>query len=442
METPLSKKKNNYYPSLFFISIGGLLEVYDFVVYIYLSSWIQPLFFPQANQYQKFLITFGPYALGSMVRPLGGILFAHFGDVYSRRRTLLATTLCMGIPTLLTGLLPTFQSVSYLAPILLLSLRVLQGLSFGAEASGSFVMAYENAPAGQQCLHGAVLSSLLTSGALAATALIFILKMILPTSAMALYGWRIPFILGGFIGLANYYWRQHTLQESMQFLLCKQEQQQRYIPLFTLIKEQWSTLWLATTLALFNSAAGFTLIGYLPHYLVHFSHIKETTAMMTSSIALFSIIIIQVGVAILADRTKKQHLLIYALISIGILFSVLFYGLLHAGSAWRWLCLATIILLACLVSGIYPTILCELFPTRFRYTAIAVAHNIGHAVSSGMIAFIYLWLINTTKNPAAPGWYLSALALLTLSLFLRHQKSSNKWAYSSTHLASKEALLE
>ena len=192
--------------------IGNTLEWYDFAIYGYFAAQIGRHFFPHEDAVAQLLSAFGVFAVGYLVRPIGGMIVGHIGDTVGRRAALTFSVAAMAIPTFLIGLLPGYQTIGVLAPVGLTLLRVLQGLSVGGEYAGSMVFLVEHAAEGQRCLMGALAGSGSAVGMLLGSAVGAAFAVSISTAALEAWGWRIPFLLGLVVGIAGYILRRYVLE--------------------------------------------------------------------------------------------------------------------------------------------------------------------------------------------------------------------------------------
>jgi MHS family proline/betaine transporter-like MFS transporter len=192
--------------------IGNVLEWYDFAIYGYFAATIGRHFFPHEDAVAQLLSAFGVFAIGYLMRPLGGALVGHIGDKLGRRTALTFSVAAMAIPTFLIGLLPGYQSIGLLAPIGLTLLRVVQGLSVGGEYTSSMVFLVEHAPEGRRGLMGALGASGATAGILLGSAVGAIFAGSMSTAALDAWGWRIPFLLGLMVGIAGNILRRYVIE--------------------------------------------------------------------------------------------------------------------------------------------------------------------------------------------------------------------------------------
>src|ERR1700738_5288271 len=205
------------YKTLSLAALGGALEFYDFIIFVFFAPVIGQLFFPPGvPDWLRQLQTFGIFAAGYLARPVGGIVLAHFGDLSGRKRMFMLSVLMMAVPTLLMGLAPTYVDWGISAPVLLLILRLLQGAAVGGEVPGAWVFVSEHVPPSRVGLACGVLTAGLTGGILLGSLVATTLNMVMPPEQLTAYGWRIPFLLGGAFGLMSMYLR-YLLTETPVF---------------------------------------------------------------------------------------------------------------------------------------------------------------------------------------------------------------------------------
>ena len=268
---------------LWLSSLGGVLEFYDFIIYALLASYLSKVFFPASNSLTSLMITFEAFAVGYLVRPIGGLLFGHFGDRFGRKKTFTLSVFMMGLATLAIGLLPSYAQLGWIAALLLTLLRVVQGLSVGGEIPGMIAYISESMPErkGYACgliffalLNGIVIGSLFTA----------VLTYYLSEAAMLAWGWRVPFVLGGVFGCLSYWLRRH-LQESDLFISIVDEVER--VPLLAVFRYHWRNALAAVLIVGFGAAIVVLLFLFIPAYLHRILHIKAQAYVWWKTAALF-----------------------------------------------------------------------------------------------------------------------------------------------------------
>lgn len=407
--------------------VGNALEWYDFALYGYFATTIGQLFFPKFSMVASLMATFGVFAAGFIMRPLGGIIFGHIGDKIGRKSALLWSIYLMAIPTTFIGLLPTYEQIGWLAPFFLTAIRLLQGLSMGGEFSGSMIFVVENAQQNNRGLYGSwVVFSLLVGilvGAIIATSLCYFLS----EGQLMSWGWRLPFLLsavGGIIGSVI----RRTIDDPQQFINAKRHHQVYTSPLYELFKHHSKTILYVISIE-FPLAIGFYLIvSFISNFLTTFMKIN-----MLTSLSITTVSMVAMGVAILfsgwlSDKIGRKPVLISGALAFTFfaypLFTLLEKSLTSALVAH--VCLSFIM-------GVFfapiPATLVELFPLKIRYSGLAVSHSLSMAIFGGSAPFIATALIHLTGNNAAPALYLSFCSLLSaIALFFMKDRYKEKLA--------------
>lgn len=395
-------------------SLGGAIEFYDFIVFIFLAKTISQLFYPSNNPITSLMATFGVFAIGYLARPIGGMIFGHFGDKLGRKKTFIATVLLMAIPTFLIGCLPVYQQAGIWASCLLLVLRIFQGLSVGGEIPGAIVFITESVNSKHQTLACALIFFGINFGMLAGSFLSTWLNHALTPEELLAWGWRIPFLLGGVLGIISYYLRSQ-LQETEFFNLMIKQKLNSQIPLKEVItKHQPAVL---STVAIIALQAVIVSIFCLtmPTYLSTFFHynLAQLLSLNTLNIFIFSVLLIFLGY--LADKIGATKIITVGAVGL-LLFSYLLFSLFQLHLFWV-VVITTIICsaIASCVTSCFAPLLAEAYPTQVRYTGVALSYNLGFAFFGGLTPLITTALIEKTHNVLAPAFYVMAIAVLALT---------------------------
>jgi MHS family proline/betaine transporter-like MFS transporter len=240
--------------------IGNVLEWYDFAIYGYFAASIGRHFFPREDPVAQLLAAFGVFALGYLVRPVGGALIGHIGDRYGRRNALTVSVAAMAVPTFLMGLLPGYDTLGILAPIALVLLRMVQGLSVGGEYTSSMVFMVERAPAGQRGLMGALTASGTTLGILMGSGVGAVTAAAMSTEALDAWGWRIPFLLGILVGIAGFFLRGHGPDDPIKVGSARS-------PLLETMRHHWRLVAQLAGLSAFNGVSFYVMFVYVASWL-------------------------------------------------------------------------------------------------------------------------------------------------------------------------------
>ncbi len=379
--------------------LGNALEWYDFFLYGTAAALVfGPLFFPVGGDpMQGTLLAFSGFAVGFLARPLGGIVFGHIGDRYSRKMTLIMTLTLMGATTFIIGLLPVYAQIGIWAPVSLITLRFLQGVASGGEWGGGVLMLSENAPSSRRGYFTAW-SQMGVSGGFVLSAFAFYLVQKLPEEDLMSWGWRVPFLLSILIFLVGVYIRKN-IRESKAFSQAKPETKHEKIPLMVLIREHPKALLQAIALRLPENGASYIFFTFS---VVYAKHIGIGTGEIISAVTLAMLVeffsILFWGA--LSDRIGLKP--VYYIGVIGLLVMAFpFFWLLSTGD-YGWIMLAMFLGLPFChgaMIGTQPCIMSDLFPVRVRYSGLALGHEVGSIFSGGlgpMLAVALLMLFDAS----------------------------------------------
>jgi len=405
-------------------SLGGALEFYDFIIFVFFAKILGGLFFPAADKTIVLMETFALFAVGYLMRPIGGIIFGHLGDKLGRKTTFIATVLLMAIPTFLIGCLPTYQHIGFLAPLALLVLRLLQGLSVGGEIPGAIVFVTETVPTEHRGFACAIVFFGVNLGLLLGSLVSTLFIRYLSSAELMQWGWRIPFLLGGALGILSFYLRK-KLRETPLFSSLQQAHLCAKLP----IKEVLLSFPTKIIQGAVMAAVGATLVSllylFMPTYLSTFFSftLKKVSTLNTFMIAIFSLQVVLMGY--ISDKLGYLKMMRIGLVGLTIISYPLykFFGL-HDFVVVT-VCIAILSFISSFITSTFPTILVSLYPTRVRYSGVAIVYNLGFGVVGGLMPMLVTSLIYWTHNLFVPGICLAATALIALvtTLFMRELRS-------------------
>ncbi|MDR2187570.1 MAG: MHS family MFS transporter [Azonexus sp.] len=402
---------------LFASLIGTTIEFFDFYIYATASVLVFPkLFFPESDPLSAQLQSFATFALAFFARPIGSAIFGHFGDRVGRKATLVAALLTMGLSTVIIGLLPTWQSIGVMAPILLMLCRIGQGLGLGGEWGGAVLLATENAPPGKRAWYGMFPQLGAPIGFFCSAGIFLALSAFLDEAHFLDWGWRVPFLLSALLVALGLYVRL-KLQETPAFLRVLEENQRVRAPIGAVITRYPAVLLIGT----FGSLATFVLF----YLMTVFSLSWGTRALAYTRdqfliLQMLAMLAFAIGIPLsarLADRHGRRAMLIAATLAIfvfGLLFTPLFVG---GQPLLVFFFLALGLFLMGLTYGPLGTALAELFPTAVRYTGASLAFNLGGILGASLAPYVATTLADR-YGIASVGAYLCLAALLTLSALL------------------------
>jgi MHS family proline/betaine transporter-like MFS transporter len=404
---------------------GNVVEWYDFALYGYLAGVIAPVFFPSGNPTAGLIATYGIFAAGFLMRPLGAAIFGWFGDRYGRARTMQISVTMMALPTLLLGVLPTYAQVGILAPALLVLVRLLQGLSVGGEFSSSATYLVETAPAGKRGLTGSWANIGSMSGSLLGVGAAALVTNIFSAESLSDWAWRLPFLGGALLGSAAI-WIRRDLHNSERFQQ-HHDQRDETSPLLEAFTTNRRETLLALVFAASYGSCYYIAFVYLPEWLSAQGLMARGTALLINTGMMVMVIPAMPLFAIVGDRWLPRRTWI-ALAILGLALAAWplhFWMLASAGSLGAVLVAhALMFLLLSVPLGSGPALFVEMFPERDRLSGYSVAFNIGVGVFGGLTPMIAASLIAGTGAATAPALYLSAAALAAvLALALTPDRS-------------------
>src|SRR6478752_4120031 len=285
--------------------IGNVLEWYDFAIYGYFASEIGKQFFRQQDPVSQLLSAFGVFAVGYLMRPVGGALVGHIGDRLGRRAALTFSVTAMAIPTFLIGLLPGYEAIGLAAPIALTLLRMVQGLSVGGEYTSSMVFLVEHAPDGRRGMMGALASCGATAGILLGSAVGAGFAASMSDAALDAWGWRIPFLLGLAVGIAGYLLRRHVMETVPA-------ERRKRAPIMETLSHHWRIVLGFAGLSAFNAVSFYVGFVYLVSWLQTADGIAPARALEINSISMALLLPLMIATGILSDRIGRKPVLLVA----------------------------------------------------------------------------------------------------------------------------------
>lgn len=393
--------------------IGNGIEWFDYGSYSYLATMIAVAFFPESHHTAGLLSSFAVFAVSFIARPFGGILWGHLGDKIGRKTALSLSILLMSAATFLVALLPTFNQVGFLAPALLLVLRLIQGFSAGGEYGGAASFLAEYAPDSQRGRHTSAVPASTATGLLLGSLLATLLTNLLSTEQMNTFGWRLPFLIALPLGLIGWYIRA-KLEDTPVFKNMKHSQEVAKTPMRELMTNYRKPLVLAFGVTLLNAVGFYIVLTYMPTYLSEHTDMGDTQSFLATTVALITYVGFVFISGALSDRFGRKHMLIAASATFIILTVPLFIVIGNVG--FIVIMLIQIVLGAMLTmnDGTLATYLTEIFPSRVRFSGFAFSFNMANAIFGGTAPFVATLLISVTGSKISPAWYLVGAATVTL----------------------------
>ncbi len=405
--------------SIFLSAISGnVLEYYDFTVYSIFSLAIGRAFFPGDNEYIQILSSLAVFAVGFLTRPIGGIIFGYIADKYGRRISLITSMLGMTISTFIIGLIPEYSQIGYLAPIILVLMRLTQGLCISGEGAGAAIFILEH----QQNLRPGFTAGLVhasgIAGTLCATLVGIILAILMPDED---FTWRFAFIFGGIMGIGGFYFRLRV-SETPIFKMLAEKKKTLKAPFFHVIKTAKKSVFITVCLGGCASSVVYLVKAYSIVYLCNIMNYSDTTARLFLA---YSAIVMMISMPLsgyISDYIGRFKMIAYS--TTAILVSVLpIFMLISCDNMYKQLLALTMLaMLGGAIAGTAYIFIISLFTPEQRFTGVAFSYNLGIAIFGGTSAAISRWLVEITGLYYAPAFYIicTSGAFLIIIYSLRH----------------------
>jgi MHS family proline/betaine transporter-like MFS transporter len=392
-------------------AIGNFMEWFDFAVYGFFAVTIGKVFFPSDNETASLLSSLAVYGVAFLVRPVGGLVLGAFADRHGRRAALSLTVVLMGISTTLVAALPTYASVGFLAPVLLILLRCAQGFSAGGEWTGTSAFLVEYAPKNRRALWGSVVSMTAALGTLGGAAVALALSTWLTEAQLLSWGWRIPFLLAAPLGAIGLYVRLR-LEDTPVFRELVAEDAVSKRPLQESGRRNLRAIGLVMASASISGLGYYYLGSYVITYLTETVGVERSTALATvlGGIACYALLCPCAG--LLSDRIGRRPSVISGCIGLAIVSLPMMLLLATGAPAWAILGMAAFGVFQAMVNVNGVVILVELFPAATRVSSSAIGYNLGLAIIAGPGPLIAAALASATDGGVTPGLYVVAVALV------------------------------
>jgi metabolite-proton symporter len=396
--------------------VGTTIEFFDFYVYATAAVLVFPaLFFPNSDPMTALLASFATFSIAFFARPFGAVVFGHFGDRIGRKTTLVAALLTMGISTVIIGLLPTYEQIGVVAPLLLALCRFGQGFGLGGEWGGAVLLATENAPPGKRSWYGMFPQLGAPVGLFLSSGIFWLLLHVMSQEALLSWGWRVPFI-SSIVLIAIGLWVRLSITETPAFQKAIDKHERVEVPVAELFRNHKRSLVLGTFVALATFVLFYIGSAYLLSYNVKILKIPFTDALEVQLLGsiVFGAFIPLAGK--LADRVGRRELLIAVTVLIG-LFSFLLPTLMTSGETAIFIFSASSMALMGVTYGPTNTTLTAPFPTAVRYTGSSITFNFAGIFGASLAPYIATWL-QANYGMTYVGYYLLVAAIITLACIL------------------------
>lgn len=397
------------YKTLSLAALGGALEFYDFIIFVFFATVIGELFFPaDIPEWLRQAQTFAIFAAGYLARPLGGIVMAHFGDSRGRKKMFSLSILLMALPTLAIGMLPDYATLGVAAPVLLLLLRILQGAAIGGEVPGAWVFVAEHVPEKRIGFACGTLTAGLTAGILLGSLIATLITSTLSAQNIAQFGWRIPFLLGGVFGLIALYLRRWLHETPVFTEMQARKALAQELPLKTIVIAHRRSVALSMLLTWLLSACIVVVILMAPALLQKTYGLPAAQTLQANSLATVMLLVGCVVAGIAVDRFGPARTLLVGSLLLAGGSACFFYVAaaapdhLYAAYALAGLCVGVV--------GVTPFIMVNAFPADVRFTGISFSYNVAYAIFGGLTPISVTFMMKLT--PMAPLWYVLSLAAM------------------------------
>ncbi len=394
-------------------ALGNAMEWFDFGVYSYIAVTLGKVFFPSGNPTAQLLSTFGAFAAAFLVRPLGGMVFGPLGDRVGRQKVLAVTMIMMAAGTFAIGLIPSYATIGVWAPVLLLAARLVQGFSTGGEYAGASTFIAEYAPDRRRGFLGSWLEFGTLAGYIGGAGLVTLMTALLSDGDLTSWGWRIPFLIAGPMGIVGLYLRMR-LEETPAFAaeVEKAETARVKVPLREVVTGQWRALLLCVGLVLVFNVTDYMLLSYMPSYLTSELKYDETHGLLVVLGVMALMMVVQPFAGALTDRVGRRPVIAagcagFLLLSVPALLLIREGSLLAVALGMGALGL----LLVCFTASM-PSALPALFPTRVRYGSLSIGFNVSVSLFGGTTPLVVTALIGATGNMMMPAYYMMAAAVV------------------------------
>lgn len=407
--------------------IGSSIEWFDYFLYGTVAALVfNQMFFHSDDPAVGLMLAYASFALAFFIRPLGGVIFSHIGDKIGRKKTLVLTLSLMGGATVLMGFLPTYDNIGAAAPILLIILRLIQGIGLGGEWGGALLLAVEYAPKNRRGFFGSIPQMGVTIGMLLGTLALSIMTL-LPEEAFLSWGWRVPFILSSllvFFGL----WIRKGIDETPSFKKAKEKGEIAKIPFVETMRSHWKEVLIAVGAKVVETAPFYIFGTFIVSYATTQLGFSRTVTLSAVTIATIITTILIPIMGRLSDKIGRKKLYVGGTVLM-MLYAFPYFWLLHQGSAVL-LVVATILGLGIIwapITAVLGTMFSEIFKSNVRYTGITLGYQIGAALAGGTAPLVATALLNAYDNSYVPvALYIMLAAAISLIAIASVRDRSNQ----------------
>lgn len=403
----------NLRKTIFSSGIANTFEWYDYILFAHFAPILGSKFFPDGDPTAPLLNAFTLFAAGYFMRPFGGIFFGVLGDRFGRRASLSASIMCMSIPTMAIGFLPTYESIGITATILMTVARMIQGLSMGGALTGSISFSIEHSPINRRGLIGSISMSSICIGILLGSLVAYSIKSIMLPENFISFGWRIPFLLGIFIIIAGFYIRKNTT-ETPFFEEIKQDGQIATSPIKEALKSHWFDMMIGICINATGSVVFYTQAIYLMNFLKINRGFEDSVVNNMLNISYIVMAVVTILVGWLSDIIGRRKIYI---VNLGIISSSCFFLMQILESGDLNTVMAAQIFLAILAAayiGPEPALQASFYHTRIRNTALSLSYNIATSIFGGTTPLVLAYLFQETGTVISSAYYILVCSIISM----------------------------
>lgn len=388
---------------------GNLMEWYDFAIYAYMVPVLSGLFFPSDNPLTSLIAAFSAFAAGYLARPLGAVWFGYLGDRYGRKLMLVVSVTLMGISTFAIGLLPDYSQLGVAAAVMLVILRILQGISVGGEYTGSLAFVMEHAPpekrgfATSLICTGAVLGFLIGSGVGT------LMMQLFSSEQLESWAWRLPFLSGILIAFVSYLIRRHTTEPPRPFGAATERS-----PVAVALRHHWRQMLQVMGLALSVNVGFYLMFVYAASHLAAYMPVSAARIMEINTANLLILVALVPLAGWLGDRIGRKPILLIGMLALTVFSYPLFQMMHHTHDAIMFLGQLGFALIIAWIWGASPAAQAEIVPWEVRASSLSIAYNVTLALFGGTAPLVASYLLQRTGDDLLAAWYLAGLSMVSL----------------------------
>lgn len=402
-EAPLSYKR-----TILTGIAGNLMEWYDFAIYGYMVPVLSTLFFPSEDPVASIIATFSAFAAGYFARPVGGVIFGHIGDKYGRKLVLTLSVMLMGISTFAIGLLPVHSQIGASAAVLLVILRILQGMSVGGEYTGSITFVLEHSKPANRGLSTSWIGVGASLGFLIGSGVGTVMMDVFSPEQLHSWAWRLPFLGGIVIAIAGWIIRRHAPEPPRPKNVPMEE-----APVLVAFRDHWRPMLQVMGLALAVNAGFYMMFVYANSYLTEHMHFSTSRAMAINTINLFILTALIPISGWVSDRVGRKPVLLTGTLALMFLSWPLFWMMHQATDSMILFGQMGFAFIIALTFGANAAAMSELLPLNVRVSAFSIAYSVCLAIFGGTTPLIAAYLLQRTSDDFSPVWYLISLSVIS-----------------------------